>query len=130
MEKQLEQLTALMARQMEEAQKREERLTSLLEGLATSQQASSASENGANATPPGGAATRTQVKQLQHIGTPAPHLSSSASLKEFDAWRHKFEGYVKLDRITCFPPRRAAISIPGTSGRRLGKNAEVRVNSA
>lgn len=103
MEKQLEQLTALMARQMEEAQRREERLTSVLEGLATSQRVSSAGEDGESVSRADGAATRMQVK-LPHTATPAPHLSSSASLKEFDAWRHKFEGYVKLTRINCLPP--------------------------
>ncbi|KAG7174286.1 hypothetical protein Hamer_G003217 [Homarus americanus] len=42
---------------------------------------------------------------------PAPHLSSSASLREFDAWRHKFKGYVMLTKISSVPPieQRAAL---------------------
>ncbi|KAG7174299.1 hypothetical protein Hamer_G003234 [Homarus americanus] len=42
--------------------------------------------------------------KLPHSATLAPHLSSSASVREFDAWRHKFEGYVKLTKIHYLPP--------------------------
>lgn len=92
MEEQLQKLTSLMATQMEEARTREERLTAVLENLATP-----------NPQPTDQRALLPQVK-LPPSATPAPLLSSSASLREFDAWRHKYEGYVKLTKIHLLPP--------------------------
>ena len=37
-----------------------------------------------------------QQRKLSAGTVVAPHLSSSASLREFDAWRHKLIGYVML----------------------------------
>ncbi|XP_068226846.1 uncharacterized protein [Palaemon carinicauda] len=42
--------------------------------------------------------------KIPHSATPAPHLSSSISLKEFDAWRHKFDGYAMLTGIKSLTP--------------------------
>ena len=117
MDKQLEQLTAILTRQaqmaesaQEEAKKREERLASMMEDL-VSAQVNNSSANG----DPG---ARTSDSQPRHKIPPgaaaAPHLSSSASLKEFDAWRHKLEGYVMLTGITSLTPteqRSALISL-------------------
>ncbi|XP_064111293.1 uncharacterized protein LOC135218773 [Macrobrachium nipponense] len=81
MEKQIEQLAALVARQaemahhaQEAATKREERLTAILEGFAGT--------------------SGHHRNQSQARAVPAPHLSSSVSLKEFGSWRHKLEDYI------------------------------------
>ncbi len=103
MEEQLTLLTALMKQQMVQAQQREERLTAVLEGLAGIGQAESGGAAASTGGTPSSLVTPRHVK-LPHNATPAPHLTSSASLREFDAWRHKFEGYVKLTGINAIPP--------------------------
>ena len=49
--------------------------------------------------------------RLPASATPAPHLSSSASLKEFESWRQKFSGYALLTGVSRRPPeeQRAAL---------------------
>ena len=126
MEKQLEQLTALVARQAEmaqsaheEAKKREERLTSMLEGLVTARIAEGNSNSNVEEVYSAHEAERgIRDPRSQHRippgATPAPYLSSSVSLKEFDAWRHKLEGYVMLTGISSLTPaeqRSALISL-------------------
>ena len=107
MEKQLEQLTALMVKQaemtqlaQEEARRREERLSSMLEGLVGSG-AGAVGNSGGSASRLQNGDTEPRVHRRFPQGTtPAPHLSSSVSLREFDAWRHKLEGYAMLTGIT------------------------------
>ncbi|XP_068206283.1 uncharacterized protein [Palaemon carinicauda] len=104
MEGQLEQLTELLAKQADMAQKREERLSMMLETM-MSVQNGNVNENRQRS---GGAEISQNDAQcrykIPHSATPAPHLSSSVSLKEFDAWRHKFEGYAMLTGIKSLTP--------------------------
>ena len=127
MDRQLEQLTALLTKQAEmatsaqeeakkredEAQRREERLASMLEDLVSARR-TERTDSGAG----GGSVTRTSDPPPRHkipsSAALAPHLSSSASLKEFDDWRHKVEGYVMLTGISSLTPaeqRSALISL-------------------
>ena len=117
MERQLETLTALLVRQSEEAQKaqvqgreREERLTRLLESMAV--QAPSHVTTGNEEGETSAHRTLTQSVRFPTSATTIPHLTASASLREFDTWRHKFEGYVTLARIDCLPTaeQRAALA--------------------
>ena len=95
MERQLEQLAAIMKTQAEMAQQREDRLTALLEGL---------TGDGRNSSAAAANAEGQSRAKVPHSVAPAPHLSSSVSLKEFDAWRHKFEGYATLTGIRLLTP--------------------------
>ena len=105
MEKQLEVLTTLMARQAQEAQRREERLSQLLERMVTQQQSQSPSGSP-------GDDTTARGPRFPASATTVPHLTSSASLREFDAWRHKFEGYESLTKVNLLPKaeQRAALT--------------------
>ena len=49
--------------------------------------------------------------RLPASATPAPRLSPSASLKEFESWRQKFSGYVLLTGVSKLPAaeQRAAL---------------------
>ncbi|KAK3868203.1 hypothetical protein Pcinc_026391 [Petrolisthes cinctipes] len=106
MENQVEQLTALlvqqaeMARQaQEESRRREGRLNDVLEQLISRQVGNPGREDSqAGAVE----ATPQHVKFSPSVAL-TPHLSSSASLREFDAWRHKFRGYVALTKVTSLP---------------------------
>ncbi|XP_068228046.1 uncharacterized protein [Palaemon carinicauda] len=104
MEGQLEQLTERLAKQADMAQKREERLSMMLETMMRVQNGN-VNENRQRS---GGAEISQNDAQcrykIPHSATPAPHLSSSVSLKEFDAWRHKFEGYAMLTGIKSLTP--------------------------
>ncbi|XP_068239977.1 uncharacterized protein [Palaemon carinicauda] len=101
MEKQIEQLAALVAKQaemahhaQEAATKREEHLTAILEGFADT--------------------SGHHRNQSQARAVPAPHLSSSVSLKEFGSWRHKYEGHAVLTRMSSLSlaeQRSALISV-------------------
>lgn len=99
MEKQLEALTVLLLWQaeaahkaQEEGQRREERLNQLLERLVLP--SSGRTEGGASSSDSTNSSARFPAS-----ATTTPPLTSSALLREFDAWRHKFEGYVKLTKI-------------------------------
>ncbi|MPC54531.1 hypothetical protein E2C01_048452 [Portunus trituberculatus] len=98
MEKQLEALTALLVRQSEEAQK-----VTQAPSLTTT-----GDEEGESAA----RRTSTQSVRFPTSATTIPHLTASASLREFDTWRHKFEGYVTLARIDCLSlaEQRAALA--------------------
>lgn len=107
MEKQMEQLAALLVRQadmakqaQEVSQRREERLSHLLEQAVTGQPSGQGmpTATGADAND----ATQRHVR-FPASAAVAPHLVSSASLREFDAWRHKFDGYVTLMKVTSLP---------------------------
>ena len=110
MEKQLEQLTALMVKQaemtqsaQEEARRREERLSSMLEEFVRSHVDGVGNSGESDSRLHERDAERPHRRFPQGT-TPAPHLSSSVSLREFDAWRHKLEGYAMLTGITTLTP--------------------------
>lgn len=103
MQKQVEQLVALLAQQAEESRCREERMSQLLEQAVSWREASSVGKDGqAHASPE-------QVK-FPASSAVAPRLSSSASLREFGAWRHKFRGYVALLEISALPLAQQKVS--------------------
>ena len=79
----------------QEAMKREERLTTLLEDAigAHAQHGNAEPVHSDNQTVSDSSDLWCQSKLLPNVA-PTPHLNSSVSLKEFDSWHHKFEGYV------------------------------------
>lgn len=91
----MEQLAALLAQQAEESRRREERMSQLLERAVSRREATSSEDGQAQASP--------EEVKFPASAAVAPHLSSSASLREFDAWRHKFRGYVALMKISALP---------------------------
>ncbi|KAK3875281.1 hypothetical protein Pcinc_019836 [Petrolisthes cinctipes] len=106
MENQVEQLTALlvqqaeMARQaQEESRRREGRLNDVLEQLISRQVGNPGRED----SQAGAVEATPQHVKFSPSAALTPHLSSSASLREFDAWRHKFRGYVALTKVTSLP---------------------------
>ncbi|XP_045137194.1 uncharacterized protein LOC123519755 [Portunus trituberculatus] len=118
----VEQLAALLVRQADaaeraqkESQRREECMSKLLEGLVSQQ----THADGTTAHSAGDNSTSNET--LDNSSTPArfpvtaataPRLASSASLREFDSWRHKFRGYVTLTKMSSLPhaEQRAALS--------------------
>ncbi|KAK4311797.1 hypothetical protein Pmani_011926 [Petrolisthes manimaculis] len=118
MERQLEALTDLLMRQaeaaqraQEEGQRREERLNQLLERMVVQQTSQSTSRTGSDDA---SSSSNTSTHGVRYPASAAttPHLTSSASLREFDAWRHKFEGYVTLTKINMLTrtEQRAALT--------------------
>ncbi|KAK4308460.1 hypothetical protein Pmani_019828 [Petrolisthes manimaculis] len=105
MERQLEALTDLLTQQaeaaqraQEEGQRREEQLNHLLERMVAQQNSQSTSRTGSDDTS-SSSNTFTHGVRFPASAATTPHLTSSASLREFDAWRHKFEVYVTLTKI-------------------------------
>ena len=45
-----------------------------------------------------------QTTKLHNSVVTPPYLAWSASLREFDGWRHKFEGYTRIANITTLKP--------------------------
>ena len=107
----VEKLTALLVKQaemaaaaQEQASQREQRLAGMVERLLQDRPSESPRE----------VATTGNVPSHVSVSKPlvnAPHLNSSVSLREFDAWRQKFEGYALLARVSSLPPaeQRAAL---------------------
>ncbi|KAK3880187.1 hypothetical protein Pcinc_015318 [Petrolisthes cinctipes] len=56
--------------------------------------------------------TSTHSARFPASAATTPHLTSSASLREFDVWRYKFEGYVTLTKINMLTrtEQRAALT--------------------
>ena len=74
--------------------------------------ARSSARGAAGAEWPSGDPARSRAgPRLPAAGTPAPQLTSSASLREFEVWRSKFEGYSLLVGLDSMPPaqQRAAL---------------------
>ncbi|KAK3875322.1 hypothetical protein Pcinc_019804 [Petrolisthes cinctipes] len=118
MEKQMEALTALLVRQaeaaqraQEEGQRREERLNQLLEHMVAQPSSQSTSRTGSDDTS-SSSNTSTHSARFPASAATTPHLTSSASLREFDAWRYKFEGYVTLTKVNMLTrtEQRAALT--------------------
>ena len=124
---QLERLTALMAQQPEQAAQREEWLASMLERALASQEQqlvtrsdaavaeggqSAGAESGRSAGRSAGTVATAALSARLPAGTiTAPHLTSSASLKEFGVWRQKFTDFKLLTRLEALPEKeqRAAL---------------------
>ncbi|KAF0291130.1 hypothetical protein FJT64_002649 [Amphibalanus amphitrite] len=102
---QLERLTALMVQQSEQAAQREERLAAMLERALASQTQPPAARSAAAVIEGGqpatiaAATTTAPLAKLPSGAITAPHLTSSASLKEFGAWRQKFADFQLLTRL-------------------------------
>lgn len=113
MEKQLEQLAALLVRQaeaaqraQEESQRREERMNKLVEGLVsrqTHEDRTTTHSAGDSSSSNDTLDSSSTPARFPVTATTAPRLTSSASLREFDAWRHKFMGYVTLTKMSSLP---------------------------
>ena len=97
---QLERVTALMAQQSEQAAQREERLAAMLERALTSQVERPAARSETAISESGQSpAAAAPLAKLPSGAITAPHLTSSASLKEFGAWRQKFADFKLLTRL-------------------------------
>lgn len=93
----LDKLTSLLLQQAEQSARREERMVAMMERLTNT-----GGEGGANT---GGGqldATHPPVK-LPATAMPAPHLTSSASLRDFATWKSKFEGFMLLTHGNDLP---------------------------
>ena len=92
----MEQLATLLMQQTALLAHREERMVAIMERLL--------SPGGAtpSGTSPRPAADETPVR-LPASATSAPHLTSSASLHDFAAWKIKFEGYMLLTHANNLP---------------------------
>ena len=121
-EERLMQREALSAQREEQSAQREERLAQLVERLATGCQPPTAAsgESGTSGTPSSetpssettaSATTSSETpssdaaapRRLPASATPAPHLSSSASLRDFAVWREKLNGYLLLTGASALP---------------------------
>ena len=110
------------AQREEQSAQREERLAQLVERLATGCQPPTAAsgESGTSGTPSSetpssdttaSATTSSETpsfdtaapRRLPASATPAPHLSSSASLRDFAVWREKLNGYLLLTGASALP---------------------------
>ncbi|KAF0291834.1 hypothetical protein FJT64_001088 [Amphibalanus amphitrite] len=109
---QLERLTALLAQQSEQAAQREERLAEQAaqreERLATMLERALANQ----VQQPIARSETAVTESRQPAATPAklpssaistPHLTSSASLKEFGTWRQKFDDFRLLTHLETLP---------------------------
>ena len=105
------------ARREEQSAQREERLAQLVEQLAAGCQplAAASGESGVPAsqttssetpsseTPSSDTVAAAAPRSLPASATPAPHLSSSASLRDFTVWREKLDGYLLLTGASALP---------------------------
>ena len=91
-EEQVARLAELLAKQLEDSAKREERLTALMERMCTPAEA------------PGNVPTPSPIVRGPIAKVPIPHeLPSSISLREFDAWRHKLQNHATSQRWSLLP---------------------------
>ena len=100
-------LTSLLREQVEAANMREQRMADLVtQALQGRPAGQSVDDSGSPTTQL--AASR---PRLPHSATPAPRLATSASLREFSAWREKYKGYRLLTGIDSLsvPEQRAAL---------------------
>ena len=95
----METLSTILTSQVEDG-RRDEWMSAILRELLSSRRSS---DDGAtsDASLPNTNVTRTSRQpHLPPSATPALHVLSSASLKEFSVWRQKFEGFVKLTGVS------------------------------
>ncbi|KAF0302300.1 hypothetical protein FJT64_025599 [Amphibalanus amphitrite] len=115
----IEKLTQLLLQQAElsaqrerDSAQREERLTQMVERLVADRQppATVAADDASAATAARTSAAAPPVR-LPAAATPAPHLSSSTSLRDFAVWREKLDGYMLLTGASALPvtAQRAAL---------------------
>ena len=101
----MEQLSILLISQVEEGRKRDEWMFAILQKLMSSRRPTDSAAASDDGTPHASSDVPRTPRQphLPPSATPAPHLSSSACLKEFSVWRQKFEGFVKLTGVSSLP---------------------------
>ena len=111
---QREERQAALSAQREERQaalsaEREERLSQLVERVVADRQPPAAGDTSTSTTQSSSAAT--PPSRLPAAATPAPYLSSSASLRDFAVWREKLKGYMLLTGASLMPvdSQRAAL---------------------
>ncbi|KAG0702593.1 hypothetical protein GWK47_025078 [Chionoecetes opilio] len=92
----MEQLANLIVQQTAFSAQREERMVAMMERLLSPGGAGAASSDHRPAT-------NDAPARLPAAAT--PFLTSSASLRDFDAWKMKFDGYMLLTRADNLPPK-------------------------
>ncbi|XP_043217351.1 uncharacterized protein LOC122379318 [Amphibalanus amphitrite] len=101
-ESEVQTLSALLRRQAELSAQREERLTSMMESLMSRELSTGMGTDtttdaaGAERGADGRSTTARPAVRLPASATPAPYLTSSASLREFTVWTEKVKGYFLL----------------------------------
>ena len=112
LQQQIRSNTELLQEQARTNALREERMLAIAEQMSqnsASQPPSSArpDENGGStetaAANTSTSSTRSAPSRLGAMSTPAPRLHEGASLREFTAWREKFNGYALLTGLTSHP---------------------------
>ncbi|KAG0695363.1 hypothetical protein GWK47_026936 [Chionoecetes opilio] len=94
----MEQLANLLVQQTALSAQREERMVAMIEWLLSP-------FGGVAASSDHRPATNDAPARLPAAATPAPFLTSSASLRDFAAWKIKFNGYMLLTRANNLPPK-------------------------
>ncbi|KAG0722568.1 hypothetical protein GWK47_044236 [Chionoecetes opilio] len=94
----MEQLANLIVQQTTLSAQREERMVAMMERLLSPGGSGAASSDHRPAT-------NDAPARLPGAATPAPFLTSSASLRDFAAWKMKFDGYMLLTRADNLPPK-------------------------
>ncbi|KAF0287479.1 hypothetical protein FJT64_014078 [Amphibalanus amphitrite] len=101
-----DKLSALLLQQAELSAQREERLAAMMERLMT-RQLSTAAVTDPVPDDPGAdgrsAAAARRTARLPTSATPAPYLTSSASLRELTVWAEKLRGYMMLTGACDLP---------------------------
>ena len=103
MEQRLETLSTILTSQVEDGRKRDEWMSAILQELVSSRRPTDGGAVPDTSLPNTNVPHTPRQPHLPPSATPAPHLSSSASLKEFSVWRQKFEGFVKLTGVSSLP---------------------------
>ena len=101
----LDRLSALLVQQAELSAQREERLAGMLERLMSRPPSAAPDTPGVadgQASAAAAAAARPPMR-MPASATPAPHLTSSASLRDFTVWKEKFHGYMMLTGAATLP---------------------------
>ncbi|KAG0702459.1 hypothetical protein GWK47_025098 [Chionoecetes opilio] len=94
----MEQLANLIVQQTVLLAQREEHMVAMMERLLSP-------GGGVAASSDHRPATNDALARLPAAGTPAPFLTSSASLRDLAAWKMKFDGYMLLTRVDNLPPK-------------------------
>ena len=96
-----ERQAELSAQQAELSAQREERLAGMLEQLMSRQLTPAVT--GPGTEDPGSAAAARPTVRMPASSTPAPYLTSSASLRDFAVWKEKLDGYMMLTGASTLP---------------------------
>ncbi|KAK3895215.1 hypothetical protein Pcinc_001075 [Petrolisthes cinctipes] len=115
----ISQLANLLIRQTALSTQRDERMVAMMECLLSPGGVASTSSDhrpASSETPP----------KLNPASTPAPFLNSSASLRDFTAWKMKFDGYMLLthaDKLPQKEQRAILLSLLNEDWDRVNSNA-------